>query len=290
MKIFIAGASGLIGGNCLTLFKEAGHNCIGSHFNFATPYTAHYDTLRPDNPDNFNVAAFAPEVIVHCGALTHVDYCESHVEESYQKTVVSTQNLADCASQLGARFVFLSTDYVFDGKAGPYTEAAETHPLSVYARHKWEAELEALKIPGALILRVTNVYGRELRNKNFVMRLAEAISKGEKLDLRLPSDQYATPINARDVARAMLQLLEDQKTGIYHLASTDFMNRVQLAQRVSEALGGVDTLRIAPVATAQLGQPAPRPLLGGLIAAKFLSEYPEFKFSNHDDFLIELKG
>jgi dTDP-4-dehydrorhamnose reductase len=289
MKIFIAGASGLIGGHCRSVFEDAGHEVVGSHFSFPTPHTVAYNTLEPTHFENFDLVKFRPDVIVHCGALTHVDYCETHPDESFRKTVTSTLNLLETATALKAKFVYISTDYVFNGKDGPYTEEAQCHPLSVYARHKHEAEKLVLASGlYSLVLRVTNVYGTELRNKNFVMRLAESIANKKHLQLRLPLDQYATPVNARDVALAMLRLLKDLHQGIFHIASTDFINRVQLAQRIAKKLNGSDYLEILPVNTMALDQPAPRPLLGGLISAKFLSLYPDFCFSNVDDFLESL--
>ena len=100
MKIFISGASGLVGGNCLKHFTEMGCTVVGSYFSYPTTDTVFYDTLVPGNQLNFNIVAFAPDVIVHCGALTHVDYCETHPEESYEKTVQSTKNLIDKKNNL----------------------------------------------------------------------------------------------------------------------------------------------------------------------------------------------
>src|SRR5580704_2436892 len=172
MKVFISGASGLVGSNCLKHFTEQGWETVGSYYSFETDDTVFYDTLMPDHPYNFDVAAFGPDVIVHCGALTHVDYCETHEEESYEKTVQSTINLIKVAKECNARMVYISTDYVFDGKNGPYTEDAPVNPLSVYAKHKLEAEQMVLReTPDSLVLRVTNVYGDELRGKNFVARI-----------------------------------------------------------------------------------------------------------------------
>src|SRR5690606_32448593 len=135
------------------------------------------------------------------------------------------------ARKMEARFVYLSTDYVFDGEKGFYTEEEPVNPLSVYAEHKLQAErLVQEYFDGKwLILRITNVYGDEIRGKNFVARLVENMLKQEPMHLRLPVDQYATPANAYDVARAIFVLLSDKKYGIYHIGSTDYLNRVQLA-------------------------------------------------------------
>jgi dTDP-4-dehydrorhamnose reductase len=285
MKVFISGASGLVGSNCLKYFKEMGWNVIGSHLSFSTEETVFFNTLEPHHPENFDVTTFRPDVIVHCGALTHVDYCEANPEESYEKTVQSTKNLIELSKKCDARFVYISTDYVFDGVHGPYLEDAPVNPLSVYARHKLEAEELSLKeLESTLVLRVTNVYGNEIRNKNFVSRIIEQCKEGKKLTLKLPYDQFASPANAWDIARAMYVLLKDEKTGIYHISGSDYMNRVELALRVISYFPDA-TYELVPVSTATLNQPATRPLLGGFVKLKFASEYPDFLFGTVDSYV-----
>ncbi len=288
MKVFISGASGLVGSNCLKHFKEEGWETVGSYFSFETDDTVFYDTLNPDHYMNFDVEAFKPDVIVHCGALTHVDYCETHEQESYEKTVQSTINLIALAKTCNARMVYISTDYVFDGVNGPYREDGPINPLSVYARHKLEAEQKVLaEIENALVLRVTNVYGDELRGKNFVARIIDQCQKKQKLTLKLPYDQYASPANAWDIARAMFVLLRDGKKGVYNIGGTDYLNRVELALRVLSYFPMAD-YEMIPLSTSELGQPAARPLLGGFVKAKFSSEYPQFLFGNIDSYLKDV--
>ena len=289
MKVFIAGASGLVGNNCQKHFTEKGWEVVGSYFSYEQPGLVFYNTLQP-HPDNFDIVNYNPDIIVHCGALTHVDYCETHEDESYQQTVQSTQNLVDVAKQCGATFVYISTDYVFDGKNGPYREDAPLNPLSVYARHKLEAEQMALReIENTLVLRVTNIYGDEARGKNFVARIIDQCKNNQKLTLKLPYDQYASPTNAMDIARAMFLLLKDGKSGIYHIGGTDYMNRVELALRVLQYFPNAE-YELIPLDTASLNQPAARPLLGGFVKMKFSSEYPDFLFSNVDDYVARVAG
>lgn len=285
MKIFISGASGLVGGNCLKHFTAKGWMVKGSHRTFPTAETVFFDTLDLVSENNFDLEAFGPDVIVHCGALTHVDYCENNPDESFEKTVTSTKNLLEIAVRCRAKFVFLSTDYVFDGKEGPYRETADVNPLSVYGKHKLAAEqLVQQMSPDHLILRVTNVYGPEIRMKNFVARIISLCEEEKVLELKLPFDQFANPTNAFDIARAMGLLLEHQKSGIYHVGSTDYMNRVSLALRVLKYFPGAK-YNLQPISTESLSQPAARPLFGGFITAKFLSEFPDFLFSTVDEYL-----
>ncbi len=288
MKVFISGASGLVGGNCLKHFTEMGWTAVGSYFSYPVDGTVFYDTLNPADEKNFDVVAFAPDVIVHCGALTHVDYCEANVQESYDKTVQSTINLIALAKQCNARMVYISTDYVFDGHNGPYREDAPVNPLSVYARHKLEGEEKVLsEIVGALVLRVTNVYGNEVRGKNFIARIIDQAKNKQKLTLKLPYDQYASPANAWDIARSMFVLLRDNKEGIYHIASTDYLNRVELALRVLSYFPDAE-YDLIPMSTAQLAQPAARPLLAGFVKSKFSNEYPDFLYGNIDSYMREV--
>jgi dTDP-4-dehydrorhamnose reductase len=288
MKVFIAGASGLVGGNCLKHFTEQGWDVTGSYFSYEVPGTVYYNTLQPGDEKNFDIKTFNPDVIVHCGAMTHVDNCELQPEESYLQTVQSTINLVQVAKECNARFVYMSTDYVFDGHDGPYREEDEVNPISVYGRHKLEAEQYALnEIPGTLVLRVTNIYGHEARGKNFIARIVQQCKDKQKLTLKLPYDQYACPTNAWDIARCMFLLLRDNKTGIYHIGGTDYTNRVQLALRVLQYFPDAE-YDLVPLNTEELKQPAARPLIGGFVTMKFNREYPDFLFGNVDGFLKEL--
>lgn len=288
MKVFIAGASGLVGGNCQKYFTAQGWEVIGSYFSFPVEGTVFYNTLQPDQSENFDILSWKPDVIVHCGALTHVDYCETNQEESYQKTVVSTHNLVAIAKACGSRFVYLSTDYVFDGEQGPYRETDPVNPISIYGAHKLQAEQYALEhLPDTLVLRITNVYGDEIRGKNFIARIIDQCVKGQKLVLKLPYDQFATPTNAYDIARAMFLLLRDGKKGIYHMAGSDFMNRVELALRVLHYFPQA-SYELIPISTEALQQPAKRPLIGGFVKHKFSSEYPDFLFGTVDTYLTSV--
>ena len=290
MRTLILGASGLIGGNLHRILKETSDwPVIGTHFSYQAKDTLFYNTLDLRDPKNFDVPSFKPEVVVHCGALTWVDYCEENPEESYTKTVQSTRNALKLAESYNSDFIYISTDYVFDGKTGPYTENEGINPISVYGKHKLEAERAVLNSGvNFLICRVTNVYGDEERGKNFIARLIESARSGESKEFTFPIDQFATPINAFDVARALVLLMTDGKRGIYHLASTDFLNRYQLAQRVLHHFPN-HNISMTPVLTSEMNQAAERPLNGGLISAKFLSEYPTFDYSNVDDYLNQIQ-
>lgn len=290
MRIFIIGASGLVGGNCLQeLRQDPAYEVVGTHYSFAGNETVYFNVFDPA-AGTFDPDAFRPEVIIHTGALTHVDYCETHPEESYRNTVESTAAVIAIARRNDALLIYISSDYVFDGKNGPYAEGDAVNPLNVYGRHKLQAEnMIREAVPEHLILRVTNVYGDEIRGKNFVSFLIREAQSGEEKDLKLPSDQYATPVNARDIGRACAELIKENRRGLYHLASDDYLSRVELARKVLFRFPGAK-VRVRGLPTSKLGQAAPRPLKGGLKNDKFLAEFPEFRFSTIDDYMRKKHG
>jgi dTDP-4-dehydrorhamnose reductase len=285
-RILIVGASGLVGSNCFKCLNQQEHFTIeGTYFKFSRPELHYYDTLNPGNPGNFDIKHFQPTHILHAGALTHVDFCEQNPAESYEQTVTSTRNILEIASETGAIVIYISTDYLFDGHSGPYDEKAVANPISVYGKHKLEAEQLVLsQSADNLVLRVTNVYGNEVRNKNFISRLLDLGIAQRESELNLPSDQYATPVNAWDIARALCLLIKDRKNGIYNIASTDYLNRVQLAEKILSKFPG-HKVKINALQTELLKQHAARPLQGGLKSLKFLAEYPYFEFSSVDEYL-----
>ncbi|MDQ0637088.1 dTDP-4-dehydrorhamnose reductase [Pedobacter sp. W3I1] len=288
MKAFIIGASGLVGSHCLSVFKNNNWDVMGTHLSFSTDSTIAFDFLKDDLEILFNNSNFQPDVIIHCAALTNVDYCEKNVEESYEKTVLPTEKIVDYCKKNNVKLAFISTDYVFDGANGPYREDAEVNPLNVYGSHKLDCEQLVSTLSDYLILRITNVYGEEKRSKNFISRLIEDLRNNVVKELNLPYDQFATPIYAGDIANMTLKLCEDRKNGIYHLSGTDYYNRFQLASKVLSYFKDNKTLKINSVKTLSVNQAALRPLNGGLLNTKFIEEYPEFTFENVDFFILKV--
>lgn len=284
-KVLVVGASGLVGGHVAKCFLENGYEVVGTHFTYPTKETVFYDSLNAEHPENYDVQAFNPDIIVHCGALTHVDYAEENEMESFDKTVKSTQNLLELAQRHESAFVFLSTDYVFNGHLGPYTEPATPRPLNVYGEHKLIAERFIINNwDNHLILRVTNIYGEEYRGKNFVARISELARNNEATTLTLPVDQFANPTYAGDIAKAIELLVSNKHNGIFHFGGVEYMNRVTLAQTVLDYFENT-SVKIQAVETTSLNQAAMRPLRGGFVNMKFLKLFPNFRFMTLERFL-----
>ena len=287
MKILIIGASGLVGSNCMNCMrKDPAMDVIGTHFSFPTDDTVYFNVFDTEGSP-FDLSAFNPDVIVHTGALTHVDYCETHEDESYHHTVESTIATLKLAQEYNAKFVYISSDYIFDGTKGPYSEGDIPNPLSVYAKHKLKAE-ELIRTSGLdhLLLRITNVYGREIRRKNFIAFLCRIAGSGEEKTLRLPEDQVATPVNAADIGKFICLLLKNDKSGVYNLASDEYLSRVELAEKVLKYFPKAK-VKIEGKDTKSLGQAAPRPLKGGLKNDKIKKTFPGHAFMTVDEYMKE---
>jgi len=288
-QALIVGGSGLIGGNCFKYFTDhTNWEITATHRSYPTQHTVLFDPLKiEDFPWVFKKKW---DVILYTGALTQADQCEIQKELSFLLSVKSTAILVSLAKSVNAKFIYTSSDYIFDGKCGPYMEEARTNPLSVYGQHKTEAEeVICSTLKNFLIIRITNVYGSEERGKNFVARLLKTLEKTNELELTVPMDQFATPINALDIARALFELIEHDKRGVYHLGSTDYMSRAQIVDRIRNYFPQ-KTFKINKVKTGVMGQLATRPLMGGLLSKKFLTEFPAFEFNNLDDYLKGLYG
>jgi dTDP-4-dehydrorhamnose reductase len=203
-----------------------------------------------------------PEYILAPAAATHVDRCERAAEATYRVNVIGTRNLADAANEVGATLVHFSSDYVFDGLAGPYDEYALPSPLSTYGFQKLIAEHVVMQCcREALIVRTTVVYGPELQGKNFIYRLLAALRRGEQVTV--PKDQLGTPTYAPTLADAVLDLLACETRGVVNVAGREIVARDEFARHAARVFGE-DPGLVRSVATADLGQIAARPLRAGL--------------------------
>jgi dTDP-4-dehydrorhamnose reductase len=266
LRAVVIGGSGQIGGWLLRVLKERGHRAIGTYATVPFP-----ELTRVDAADRDAAAAWlkeqAPDVVFYPAGFTWVDGCERDPARAYAANLEEPMSLARAAADSGARFIYFSTDYVFDGASGPYSEEATTNPLSVYGRAKLDAEraLSSELGAGQLTIRTSWVYGPERQGKNFAYQLARTLSARQPLVCH--SDQISSPSYGPDVARAAVLLAEERQSGLIHVVGPEVMDRVQFAQQIAAAFG-LDLSGIEGKPTAALAQGAPRPLRGGLLTTR----------------------
>lgn len=265
MRALVVGASGQLGGHLLGRLRADGHLAIGTYASHAVP-----GLVKVELEDRAALRAalldVRPDVVIVSAGWTWVDGCEDDPERCQRLNCDVPLDLARLAAEQGALFVVYSTDYVFDGEAGPYREDAPVRPLSAYGRAKadMEAKVRALG-DDHLILRTTTVFGPERQGKNFVYQLVQRLRAGQPF--RVPTDQVASPSYGPDVAAATLALIEQGARGTWHVAGPDPLDRAAFADRVCAAFG-LDPAAIERLPTAALSQKAARPLSAALDTSK----------------------
>jgi dTDP-4-dehydrorhamnose reductase len=202
-----------------------------------------------------------PDLVLLCSAMTNVDGCEKDQNRAVKVNAEGPALVAEECRKAGTKLVYFSTEYVFDGVSGPYSEEDAPNPLSVYGRTKLEGEKAALALPGALSVRTTVVYSYDAASRNFIMQLIAARKAGAKM--RVPSDQYSNPTYAPELAAAVLDLAEKGASGVFNVVGPDWLNRYEFALKACEDFGFAPDF-LEPRLTAELGQAAARPLKAGL--------------------------
>ena len=274
-KVLITGANGLLGQALVRIFlpdyevlavsREAGSCLPLDGFAYKTCDIADRAAVRDV------VLDFVPNSVLNAAAFTNVDGSETEREACWQANVTGVDNLVYAAQKVGARLIHVSTDYVFDGKSGPYRETDTPNPLGFYARSKLAGEnvLTGSRANYA-IARTMVLYGNGHGIRpNFVSWMIGQLR--EHKQIRVVDDQWGNPTLAEELAAALRVLAESGHTGIYHISGSEIVDRYSFALAVAD-LFELDAHLLIPVKTADFKQPAPRPLKSGFIIDKAVQE------------------
>ncbi len=246
MKVLITGAKGQLGSDLLKILSPS-HEVFGfSHQELSVEdMNAVWDKVRTRKP----------EVVIHAAAYTHVDDCEKNLEKAYLVNALGTRNVAVASQKVGARLVYISTDYIFDGRKGePYLEFDPPNPLSVYGKSKLAGEWYVKNfLDKFYIVRTSWLYG--LNGRNFVKTILELAEN--KPFLKVVNDQVGSPTYTLDLAQKIAELIESDYFGIYHITNQGYCSWFDFARKILE-LSGVDK-KVEPVKTEGFPRPAPRP-------------------------------
>ncbi|MDO7612914.1 MAG: SDR family oxidoreductase, partial [Crocinitomicaceae bacterium] len=275
MKILITGSNGLLGQKIVRqLSNNSKLNYLatsqGQNRNSACPST-NYSSLDITNAVEVSntISKYSPDYIIHTAAITNVDYCELNTSECEKVNVTGTKNLFDAAKKNGTHFLFLSTDFVFDGKKGNYKETDKPNPLSVYAKSKLDGELILMNsnYSNWSIARTIIVFGEgeNLSRSNIVLWAKEALSTGKVLNII--DDQFRSPTWADDLAWGCIQICIQKRKGIYHLSGPESMSIFDLVMRIGSFFK-LDTSSVNRTDSSALNQPAKRPPITGFDLSK----------------------
>lgn len=262
MKLLIIGASGLIGGALYNEALQRDYPTIGTYLNYPTEglYKLDYGNRSEINKllDDHLI-----KVILCPGGKTDVDWIEQNPKEAWNLNVGKLNTLFEIASERQIPLAFFSSDYIFDGKNGPYTEDDMPNPLNLYGSHKYIAEtmLKTFMPKKYFIFRTTSVFGQEKQEKNFVYTVVKNLSL--KKELRLPYDLFCTPTYVLDIARFALTIIEKNEYGTYNLSGYEYITRVDFAKNIAKSFKLNESL-IIPVQFSSTNYIAARPLKAGL--------------------------
>ena len=248
VKVLITGSAGQLGTDLVASANHAGLDVIA---------TSHADLDITDrNSVSQKIASAAPEAIIHAAAWTAVDACESDIKKAMAINSDGTANVANAARQIGARVIYISTDYVFDGtKATPYIESDIPNPQSVYGASKLAGERH-LDLNQDSVVRISWVCGEHGNNMvKTILRLAATSPT-----LTFVDDQIGSPTFTSDIAPVLVDFARESRTGIWHLTNQGTTSWFGFAQDVLRA-AELDPNRVQPIATADLRpqRPAKRP-------------------------------
>lgn len=200
-----------------------------------------------------------PEVVVHAGAMTQVDECEQNPEACEKVNVQGTAQLLVDAEALGSHFIYVSTDFVFDGEKGRYTEEDEPGPVSFYGFSKLQAEamVQTSELPWTIV-RTCLVYGNTLQGtrSNIISWVKGSLEQGKSI--KVVSDQWRTPTYVADLARGIGLVIARKATGLFHIAGKDILSPYEIALQTA-AYFQLDASRIEKVDASSFSQPGKRP-------------------------------
>ena len=254
MKVLVTGYGGQLGYEVVRLLESREVECRGVD-------VADFDLTNAESVYRC-VQEYAPDVIVHCAAYTDVDKAESQPEICTAVNSSGTMNMARAALRVGAKMVYISTDYVFSGEGKKPFEINDPYgPKNVYGMSKVQGE-DAVRslMTRYFILRTSWVFGKN--GKNFVrtmLRLGR-----EKQELRVVCDQVGSPTYAKDLARVICDLIPTEKYGIYHVRNEGYLSWAEFAEMIMKKSGL--NCRIIPVPSSEYPTPARRPLNSRLSA------------------------
>jgi dTDP-4-dehydrorhamnose reductase len=265
MQAVVLGTSGLVGSHLVESGSGSGANVVGTN----RTGTGGFQRLEiPDAPEVKRLLAAArPNVVFLAAADANVDRCERDPATAAKVNVEAPRALATICGEMGALLVYYSTDYIFDGTAGPYDEEDRPNPICVYGSQKAMAEASIREsLPEShLILRTTVVYGNEPAGKNFLIRLLQNLRT--QTSIRVPTDQIGSPTLVDDLADASWDLVRAGARGTFNVAGSERMDRHAFAVLAAQAFR-LDAAPIVGVPTSDLDQLASRPLSAGLRVEK----------------------
>ena len=290
MKFLVTGSAGLVGSQITKDLTDQNH-IVYSCYHDSKPDSGIPKKINLLDPTSIKkiVEESSPHVIIHLAAMTNVDLCETQKEIAIKINARSTEILAREAAQKDAFFVYVSTDYVFDGKNGMKKELDMAKPLGEYGKSKLAGELTLNNLASSwCIARTSTPFGIHKTKKSFPLWVKENLE--EKKEIPVLTDQFTSPTYVPNLSKMLIEIATRQITGIIHTAGATRISRFQLAELIAEKLS-LDKTLLIPTKTDEMNWIAPRPKDSSLdvsLASEVLNEKPQTIQKSLELFLSEL--
>ncbi|MFD2033640.1 SDR family oxidoreductase [Belliella marina] len=278
-KILITGANGLLGQKIVRQILDEGifdaipsglGECrLPEELNISNWLTL---DIRKKEQVMSKIGELKPDFIIHTAAMTNVDQCESEKEACKTLNIQAVENLVEASEKYNSHLIHLSTDFVFDGEGGPYTEEATPNPINFYGWTKLEAEntIQASNIKWSIV-RTVLVYGiaNDMSRSNIILWVKDSLDKGKSL--QLVNDQLRTPTLAEDLAAGCLLIAKKEAVGIYNISGKDLLTPYEMAIATAEYFN-LDKSKIKETNSLAFTQEAKRPMKTGFIIDKAIND------------------
>lgn len=284
MKVLITGSNGLLGQKlvdyCLAFNIDFVPTSKGENRNSKCP-TDRYRSMDITKREEVLsvISELHPTHVIHTAAMTNVDQCELNPVDCELINVTATRYLVEACNKVNAHFQLLSTDFVFDGEKGNYSEDDEMNPLSAYAKSKVDAEAIVSKesTTDNSVVRTIIVYGNaeNLTKSNIIAWAKSALEKGDPLTI--VDDQFRAPTWAEDLAAGCMNVFEHNQTGIFHVSGPETMSIFELVLRIGKHFG-LRTDQVSKISSSTLNQAAKRPPKTGFDLSK---SYQQIDYKPH---------
>ena len=274
MKILVTGAGGLLGSKVLEIARINSIDAVGfSHLEM---------DITNRNVINDIIGKERPDFVIHCAAITDVDYCEDHRKDAWDVNIIGTKNVLDACEKNGTKMILISTDFVFDGRKGMYKEDDIPNPINYYSLTKYESEKLVMNSDNFLIARTSVLYG--VGSRKFVSWVMASLADKQKIEVY--NDQYNSPTLNTDLAESLLTLCRKNASGLYHCAGSERISRYDFSLKIADIFG-LDKGLISSVPSGM--QKAERPRDTSLDVSKVKKDFG-IQFSNAEQGLKKMRG
>ena len=268
MKILITGVNGLLGSRLFELYDTSNHTIIPTSRNIEGHATIKLDITNEKEVSHV-LYEVRPDVVINTAAIADVDLCEVEKDLCWNTNVTAIGHLTKACEKLNIHLIHISTDYIFDGKRGPYIENDQPNPISYYGKSKLEGEKILLESNGAnTIIRTILVYGNHTK-LNIVSFVKKSLESGTSV--KLVDDQYRMPTLVSDLARACDLVANKRAKGVFHISGNEMMNYYDIGLKIADYFS-LDKSLIIKTKTSELNQKAKRPEMTGFILDKAIKE------------------